>query len=115
MDNPEAARLLGVAEAEVVDVKAHAGWWHVLHHDMASHEETWKDLPGRPLEAVAVELPEDKVVPAAESETVPDGTAKEVLEWVGDDSDRAVAALDAEEARDQPRSTLVTALEKVVG
>ena len=32
-------------------------------------------------------------------EKVPEGTAKEVLEWVGDDKDRAQAALDAEEAK----------------
>jgi dihydropteroate synthase len=42
MDSPEAAQRLGVAEAEVVDVKAEAGWWHALHHDMASHDENWR-------------------------------------------------------------------------
>ena len=33
--------------------------------------------------------------------TVPDGPAAEVLEWVGDDKDRAKAALEAEEAGQQ--------------
>lgn len=38
---------------------------------------------------------------------VPDGTVKEVLDWVGDDSARARAALEAEQAKDSPRSSLV--------
>lgn len=45
MDQNEAARRLGVAESEVVDIRAHAGWWEVRHHDMASHEETWRTVP----------------------------------------------------------------------
>lgn len=110
MDSPEAAHMLGVAESEVVAVKAEAGWWHALHHDMASHVETWRKVPGEPA------MPDDDPVSdPADSEAVPDGPAKDVLAWVGDDSDRAVAALEVEEARDQPRTTLVAALEKVVG
>lgn len=45
---------------------------------------------------------------------VPDGAAPGVLTWVGEDSQRAAAALDAERARDKPRSSLITALEKLV-
>jgi hypothetical protein len=41
---------------------------------------------------------------------VPQGTMQEVLDWVGDDSDRAQEALDAERAG-QDRSTLVIKLE----
>jgi hypothetical protein len=116
MNSVEAARMLGVAESEVVDVRAQAGWWHALHHDMASHEESWRRVPDAP----ADEQPEpDEGVEGSPSsgsgDEVPDGTVAEVLEWVGDDSDRAVAALEAEEAADQPRTTLVAALEKVVG
>lgn len=36
---------------------------------------------------------------------------KDILDWVGDDADRAQQALDAEEDRDEPRSTLVEKLE----
>jgi hypothetical protein len=136
MDAAEAARTLGVAEGEVIDIKAQAGWWHALHHDMASHEETWRPVALTQDEAAALttkllvdgELridlgpaqPEPDPVAEGSAESgsgdqVPDGTIAEVLDWVGDDSDRAVAALEAEEARDQPRSTLVAALEKVVG
>jgi hypothetical protein len=47
-------------------------------------------------------------------EPVPDVDAKELVAWVGDDPDRAVRALEAEQAREKgPRSTVVTALEKV--
>lgn len=45
---------------------------------------------------------------------VPDGTAKDVLDWVGDDSARAQAALSAENAKgDDARSTLVAKLTKL--
>lgn len=44
-----------------------------------------------------------------------DATAKEVLAWVGDDPERAAEALDAEQAKDSPRSTLVKQLEKLAG
>jgi hypothetical protein len=43
------------------------------------------------------EVAEETEAPAEES--VPDGTVKEILEWVGDDKDRAQRALDAEEAK----------------
>ncbi|MFG3585131.1 hypothetical protein [Streptomyces sp. NPDC047990] len=42
-----------------------------------------------------------------------DGTAKEVLAWVDGDQDRAQVALDAEQAKDSPRSTLVKTLQKI--
>jgi hypothetical protein len=42
-----------------------------------------------------------------------DATADEVMAWVDEDPDRAVQALEAEQARDKPRSTLVKKLEKL--
>ena len=42
-----------------------------------------------------------------------DATAAEVLAWVGDDPERAAEALEAEQAKDKPRSTLVKSLEKL--
>jgi len=56
MDLSEAARRLGVAAHEIVDIRDHAGWWEVRHHDMASHEETWRPVPGAP-EAVPDDVP----------------------------------------------------------
>lgn len=46
---------------------------------------------------------------------VPQGNAEEVLAWVGDDPDRARLALDAEQARDKPRTTLAAKLTKLAG
>lgn len=65
MDPIEAARLLGVADTEVVDVRAHAGWWDALHHDQASHEETWREVPGNP------EAPADDPAPDAVPDNEP--------------------------------------------
>lgn len=44
---------------------------------------------------------------------VPVGSIKEVLAWVGDDQERALEALEAEEAGSQ-RKTLVGALEEIL-
>lgn len=46
---------------------------------------------------------------------VPAGTTKEVLAWVGDDQDKARAALAAEQASDEPRTGLSRKLEELVG
>jgi len=48
-------------------------------------------------------------------DTVTINTVQDVLEWVGDDKDRAQQAWDAEVERDKPRSTLVKALESILG
>ena len=46
---------------------------------------------------------------------VPDGTVKEVLDWVGDDKSRAEAALEAEDEKgDDARVSLVEKLEAIV-
>ena len=44
----------------------------------------------------------------------PRGTSREVLEWVGEDPERAQFALDRENAGDEPRKTLIDKLEKLV-
>lgn len=45
---------------------------------------------------------------------VPDGTVDDVAEWVGDDPDRAQAALLVERAQPNQRKTLVARLEAVI-
>lgn len=45
---------------------------------------------------------------------VVEGTAAEVLAWVGDDPDRAADALRVEEASERPRKTLVSSLQSIV-
>lgn len=44
-----------------------------------------------------------------------EANATVVLTWVGEDPERAAEALDAELAKDRPRSTLVKQLEKLAG
>lgn len=51
---------------------------------------------------------------AYESEPVPEGTTAEIMDWVGDDADRAQRALDAENENDKPRKTLVSQLENMI-
>ncbi|MGI5408727.1 hypothetical protein ACQEV9_18275 [Streptomyces chartreusis] len=57
--------------------------------------------------------PEPDPDPDPPQELSPDAPVKEVLAWVGDDPDRASEALELEQAKDQPRSTLVKQLEKI--
>lgn len=44
----------------------------------------------------------------------PTGTPKELLEWVGNDKERAKRILDQEKASDRPRKTVVEPLEKLI-
>jgi hypothetical protein len=102
---------------------------------MASHDETWRPVPGSADDAVE-EQPELDPNPAPVLERdsgteglpepgsgviewmlskVPDGPAKDVLAWVGDDRSRALAAQVVEQEKEAPRVTLIAALEKVSG
>jgi hypothetical protein len=49
-----------------------------------------------------------------ESDSVPEGTTKEILAWVGDDKERAASALDAEKANEKPRKSVVEPLEEML-
>jgi hypothetical protein len=66
---------------------------------------------GAPVEAI--EATDAPPVGDLDGDTVPDGAAAEVLTWVGDDPTRAATALTAEQQRERPRTTLITALEKL--
>lgn len=73
--------------------------------------------PVEPLDSEARALFEGDA-PAADSELADgelniEATAADVLDWVGDDPERAAEALAAEQAKDKPRSTLVKQLEKL--
>lgn len=50
----------------------------------------------------------------ADPNEVPQGTVNELLEWVGDDKDRAQLALDAENEKASPRSTAIDAFESII-
>lgn len=62
------------------------------------------------VEETAVETPETV---ETVSDEAPEGTIKEVLDWVGEDADKAVEALTAEEAGER-RKTLIKALEEII-
>lgn len=63
---------------------------------------------------VPVEAPVEAVeAPVTEEQTVPEGSIKDVLGWVGEDSTKAKAALDAETSGEQ-RKTLVKELNAIL-
>jgi len=47
-------------------------------------------------------------------DAVPEGTVQVVLDWVAGDKDKAAQALKVEQAADQPRSTLIAALQQTL-
>lgn len=50
-----------------------------------------------------------------DSDEVPDGAARKVLDWVGSDPERARRAIEAEEYRDSPRKGLMSHLKLISG
>lgn len=62
-------------------------------------------------EEVSGETPQTTAAPAVDP--VPEGTAKEVLAWVGEDKERAARALVAE-VEGNDRKTLVKALREIL-
>jgi hypothetical protein len=65
-----------------------------------------------PVEVLA-ETEEDRI-PVDLVSQVPDGTAVVVLDWAGRDPDRLQAALAKEQAKANPRSTLIRDLERTL-
>ena len=132
---PEAARRLGVADADIRDVTKHEQGYEVrawtgahwlLTDDgrlfaMDDHPGTknlsrwtgsdeqrapvYDDSPAEPTQEPAVR---DLGI-----EEVPQGKVSEIIEWVGTDKNRAQRALEVEEASDAPRRNLVTQLKRV--
>jgi hypothetical protein len=128
MDTVTAARLLNVAEAEILEVRQDGDGWWALQEDMANHDRNWRPLdpamnagwwetPHPSLVIDPVQAPVDDPEPAGgdtDGDGVPTGAAGQILEWVGSDKARAGQALSVEQASDKPRSTLVAALQKVI-
>lgn len=69
------------------------------------------------LDVVPEVEPEDPDGPGVDidGDGVPEGSAKQVLAWVGDDPVRAAAALEAEAHREKPRTTLAGDLGRITG
>ena len=59
-------------------------------------------------ESKQVEIDKEK------ANATPTGTVSEILDWVGEDKERAQRALDAEKENKKPRSSLVKDLEGIV-
>jgi len=127
-DDQEAlARRLGMKTREIIDatelsadppavlVRTHDGQQVLVTADAVA---PWTgSLPGAaPVPAPAADEPAAELEGSDDDpDEVPAGTADEVLAWVGEDRDRATRALQAEQGRDKPRSTLSAQLEKLAG
>lgn len=57
---------------------------------------------------------EDTTLNVVEEQEVPDGNIKDLLEWVGEDKDKAQLLFDDENSSDKPRKTLTSALEAII-
>jgi hypothetical protein len=123
-------------------VKPFAAYWNYAIQEFKEGDEFDGDLarhladngPGKSVEVLEAdpepevepdEDPEDEVEDNEDDDPGPedpepadapfpaDGTSADILAWVGDDLERAAVALEAEQAKDKPRSTLVKQLEKL--
>lgn len=97
----EASKVREASEAHREQVQAEAK----ARAEAAAAGEPEPGSPGRPEDAESEDAPSN-------GSEVPDGTVDDVLAWVGDDKARAQAALDAEQQRPTPRTSLVAELEK---
>jgi hypothetical protein len=130
VDRYEAARALGLADADVLAVEETEDGTKVTTRDggdrlikddgvfaLSDHPATAQlrrhdaDAADKESEPDDVPDPEPSTVPG--DDEVPDGSADAVLTWVGDDSGRAQQALATEGRREHPRSTLVDKLRKI--
>lgn len=115
MDRSEAARVMGMKLTEVLEVEETEAGHVVTTHDgiktLLPDGGTMPPYVGGDDGVSAVLSPGDE----PDGDEVPDGSAKDVLAWVGDDPERALQAFDVEHAKDSPRKVLLATLEKLVG
>lgn len=71
--------------------------------------------PAEPTPAIEPEPPQadPETTEPPVGDAVPEGTAADVLAWVGDDPDRARQATEAEQGREKPRTSLITRLDRI--
>lgn len=69
--------------------------------------------PFAPLNQKTDSKVEEEVVAKSE---IPENvnTIKEIIEWVGEDQDKAILVLENEESSDKPRTTLIERLEEII-
>lgn len=98
----------------LVVAEAHRPYWQYQVHDLAAGDVIPDGEFADYLRATGSPVVEESGnTPDVTGDGVPDGTAVDVLGWVGDDPARAALALLAEQKREKPRTTLVANLEKV--
>jgi hypothetical protein len=109
--------VVGVADVATRGAIAHlqSPWMRRRGVRPAEPEDLAPPRPKRPAETPTeagppVEATEPTPPPAGSADGVPDGTAGDVLAWVGDNPQRARQALDAEQQRDKPRKGVVARL-----
>jgi hypothetical protein len=139
LSTEQAARRLGMKTSEVVGVEETDGGAVVTTHDGQRVVVTEDAVT--PLAVVLVGEAGPELAPAADAAVVaadeherlqreaaakgeggeppaelvvPEGPTQTVLDWVDNDPERAAAALADEQAKANPRSGLITALEKLV-
>lgn len=90
-------------------------WWNYQVHELAAGDIVPDGEFATHLLTTGVPVVvQDGDTPDVDGDGVPDGTAAQILDWVGTDTGRAAAALEAEQRREPPRVTLTTALAKIV-
>lgn len=103
---------LPVKDRDLVDGKVHVPTDLEDGSDSILDDKTGADEPEAEVDTDSVES--EVEVDDAEPE-VPEGTVREVLDWVDGDSEKAQKALDVENAKENPRKSLVSQLEDIVG
>lgn len=118
-DHPPIGRLrrAGLAVDEIAEVRQR--WAEMTDEERREALEALSHLTDAELAEGVEEARRDRAAedapPASEGGDVPDGTVDQVLGWVGDEPELAAAALAAEQAKPEPRVTLVRALEAIAG
>lgn len=98
----------------VVATEKFSVWWNYHMHEFAPGDVVPDGEFADHLLATGVPVVvQDDTTPDVDGDGVPDGSAKDVLGWVGSDPARAGLALAAEARREAPRKGLTTELEKL--
>lgn len=124
----EVARAMGMKPAEVVAVDEVDAGLVVTTHDgvrsLLTEGGGVEPYAPSPVEVAKEELAElvqqppatpENPVTGAPVNVVPEGSEKDVLDWVGEDKERAGLALKVEQNHAKPRKGLVEKLQKLAG
>lgn len=133
MTRDEAARAIGVAATEIRSAEdtehgvavvmstgarrlivAGDGFYATHDHPDNARLRRWSPPEGAGEDPEDLDPDQDPETPVGDDElVVPDGSVDQVTAWVGDNPDRAQAALEHERAKPSPRKSLIDRLEKL--